>query len=129
MLTAKIIKADGTYREYSEELIKFSWQTRNNEGASFSASIPTLTATFVLCKSDDFIKSLDRTSRVEISSDTPDGLTLPLSILEVTPLDRKGKTEISCSGNFFYFICIWIIFCFNKSKSVDTGNDLSSVFS
>ena len=101
MLTAKIIKADGTYREYSEELIKFSWQTRNNEGASFSASIPTLTATFVLCKSDDFIKSLDRTSRVEISSDTPGGLTLPLSILEVTPLDRKGKTEISCSGNFF----------------------------
>ena len=37
--------------------------------------------------------------------------------------------RISCSGNFFYFICIWIIFCFNKSKSVDTGNDLSSVFS
>ena len=101
MLQVKITNSAGVAKTYDEELISFTWSTRNNEGTSFSASIPKVNASLTLCVVDDFIATVDRRAKVEISSTEGDGLVLPLSIIEVTPLKKKGETEISCTGNFF----------------------------
>lgn len=101
MLQVKITNSAGVAKTYDDELISFTWSTRNNEGTSFSASIPKVNASLTLCVVDDFIATVDRKAKVEISSTEGDGLVLPLSIIEVTPLKKKGETEISCTGNFF----------------------------
>lgn len=88
-------------KSYTEELIEFSWSMTNNEGTSFSASVPTLNASLVITAVDDFLKAVNRYSYIEVTSDVDDGLVLKLNVIECTPLERKGKTEISCTGNFF----------------------------
>lgn len=103
MLTARIINTNGQTAEYVEEFDDFSWLTVNNEGATFSASVPDLTATVRLNVVDNFLKSLKRGARIEVSSDVEDvadSLTLILSVLEVATLPDKGYTEIGCSGAF-----------------------------
>ena len=103
MLNVKIVNSDGSERIYREELIEFSWLTRNNEGASFSASVPSLTATLLITppEFDAFVNNINRESDIFVYSDDEGGLTLPLSVIESTPLSRKGTLEISCTGNFF----------------------------
>ena len=36
---------------------------------------------------------------------------------------------ICLTEDFLYLIRIWIIFCLNKGKTIDTGNDLCSILS
>lgn len=101
MLTARITNSLGEYRDYREEFVDFSFLTSNNEGTPFTASVPRLTSVVKLLVVDDFVKTLARGDTIEVMSDELDGLTLYLSVIEVTILSRKGTTEISCTGMFF----------------------------
>lgn len=101
MLTARITNSLGQYQDYSSELLDFSYLTSNNDGTAFTASAPKLTALVKLAAADSFLHTLVRGDTVQVTSSEPDGLTLYLSIIEVTILDRKGTTEISCTGAFF----------------------------
>ena len=101
MLAVTITNRNGVQRVYDDELVKFSWLTRNNEGTSFSASVPSLSAAITICKVDGFLKGLDRKAKIVVTSDVAGGLELPLSIIEVSSLKKRGTTEISCTGNFF----------------------------
>ena len=47
------------------------------------------------------------------------------------PVAGTYKKERLEAGKKYFFncVCVWIVFCLNKCESVDTGNDLCSVFS
>lgn len=100
MITISIKHGD-IENSYTEEIETFAWDARNNEATGFSASVPNLTATVTLGIADSFLSKVCAGDLLQITSDIDDGLVLPLYVLEATTLYRKGKTEISCAGNFF----------------------------
>ena len=89
----------GSYYDkvYQDEIESFSFSTRNNDGATFSASVPSQTATLVLnAKGDTLIDdTLEKGCYAAITSDATTPLRIIMMINEITNLKRKGRVEIS----------------------------------
>ena len=89
----------GSYYDkvYQDEIESFSFSTRNNDGATFSASVPSQTATLVLnAKGDTLIDdTLEKGCYAAITSDAKAPLIIMMMINEITNLKRKGRVEIS----------------------------------
>lgn len=89
----------GSYYDkvYQDEIESFSFSTRNNDGETFSASVPSQTATLVLnAKGDTLIDdTLEKGCYAAITSDATTPLIIIMMINEITNLKRKGRVEIS----------------------------------
>ena len=57
-----------------------------------------------------------------------DSYTFRYTVCTVTVYFCTKSFRISFSGYFFYFVCVWIILCLNECETVDSGDDLCSVF-
>lgn len=79
---------------FSNEVTGFTLLTRNNEGTTFSASVPSLSAQIELSVLDDYSDLLKQCRFVQVY--TTGQYTITLKVIEYTYVKRKGAVEISC---------------------------------
>lgn len=99
-----IIKTKQEEQLFSNELLSFQYNIRNNDAATFTVSVPKVTASIVIGETTAFLKSVVRGDVVKVTtSDTSveSPLTIELSVIENVVFDKKGETHISCTALFF----------------------------
>lgn len=85
---------------YSAELVEFTYNVKNNEMVTFTATVPTLSAVIKLVTVDQHIEAIKRGDALSVSNDDGTGAVLQLRAVEISVIPRKGTAEITCSGPF-----------------------------